>query len=36
MIVAALAVVAFVVGVWRWIEIRSAPPPPPQVILPAP
>ena len=32
----ALAVAAFVVGLWWFIEVRSAPPPPPKVTIPSP
>ncbi len=36
MILCALAVAALVLGVWWFIEVRSAPPPPPHVTMPAP
>jgi hypothetical protein len=35
MIVGALATLAFAVAVWAFVEWRSAPPPPPQIPLPA-
>ena len=34
MIVCAVLVLAFAVGVWRYIEWRSAPPPPPKIEMP--
>ncbi len=34
MVVCAVVVLAFAVGVWGWIEWRTAPPPVPKVVMP--